>query len=109
MRAAIYARVSTGRQERDQTMDSQLTALRSWAATAGHELGEAHVFCDAGFSGTRLDRPALDALRDAVRDTAVDVVAVLTPDRLARKYAYQVTLVPNAPGAHQIRGRAYGM
>ena len=31
MRAAIYARVSTGRQERDQTIDGQLTALRPWA------------------------------------------------------------------------------
>jgi DNA invertase Pin-like site-specific DNA recombinase len=28
MRAAIYARVSTNRQNRDQTIDSQLAALR---------------------------------------------------------------------------------
>jgi len=93
MRAAIYARVSTDRQQRHHTMDSQLTALRAWAATAAHELAEAHVYGDAGCSGTRLDRPALDALRDAVRDGALDVVAVLTPDRLARKYAYQVLLL----------------
>ena len=38
MRAAIYARVSTGRQERDQTIDSQLTALRQWATAQGHEI-----------------------------------------------------------------------
>jgi len=93
MRAAIYARVSTERQERHQTIDSQLTALRTWAATQGHDLDEAHVFRDDGASGSRLDRPALDALRDAVRDAAVDVIAVLTPDRLARKYAYQVLLL----------------
>ena len=30
MRAAIYARVSTERQERQQTIDSQLAALRAW-------------------------------------------------------------------------------
>jgi site-specific DNA recombinase len=93
MRAAIYARVSTERQERQQTISSQISALRDWAVAAGHTLAEAHVFRDEGYSGSRLDRPALDALRDAVRDAAVDVVAVFSPDRLARKYAYQVLLM----------------
>jgi site-specific DNA recombinase len=32
-------------------------------------------------------------LRDAVRDGAIEIIAVLTPDRLARKYAYQVLLL----------------
>jgi site-specific DNA recombinase len=93
MRAAIYARVSTERQERQQTIDSQLSALRGWVSAQGHVLADAHVFRDEGFSGSRLDRPALDALRDAIRDSVVDVVAVFSPDRLARKYAYQVLLM----------------
>jgi site-specific DNA recombinase len=93
MRAALYARVSTERQERFQTIDSQLAALRAWAAAGGHALADEHVFRDEGYSGGRLDRPGLDALRDAVRDGAVGIVAVLTPDRLARKYAYQVLLL----------------
>src|SRR5918911_1126714 len=93
MRAAIYARVSTERQEQRQTIGSQVAALWDWAAARDHVLAEAHVFQDEGFSGSRLDRPALDALRDAVRDAAVDVVAVFSPDRLARKYAYQVLLL----------------
>src|SRR3954464_10100523 len=93
MRAAIYARVSTERQERQQTIDSQLAALRAWAEAQGHSLVEQHVFRDEGYSGSRLDRPGLDGLRDAVRDAAIDVVAVLSPDRRARKYAYQVLLL----------------
>jgi site-specific DNA recombinase len=93
MRAAIYARVSTERQGRQQTIESQLAALRAWALGLGHELAAEHVFRDEGYSGSRLDRPGLDGLRDAVRDGAVDVVAVLSPDRLARKYAYQVLLL----------------
>jgi site-specific DNA recombinase len=93
MRAAIYARVSTERQERQQTIASQLSALRDWASTHDHVLADAHVFRDEGYSGSRLDRPGLDGLRDAVRDAAVDVVAVFSPDRLARKYAYQVLLL----------------
>ena len=40
MRAAIYARVSTERQERRQTIGSQLAALRAWA-----EAQDATSFC----------------------------------------------------------------
>ena len=93
MRAAIYARVSTGRQERDQTIEGQLTALRQWVLTQGHSLQPEHIFTDEGYSGSRLDRPGLDRLRDAAREGAFDIVAVYSPDRLARRYAYQVLLL----------------
>ncbi len=93
MRAAVYARVSTERQGRDQTIDSQIEALRGWAASHGHELKREHVYIDEGYSGSRLDRPALDRLRDAAREGEFDVVAVYSPDRLARRYAYQVLLL----------------
>ena len=53
-------------------------------------MSDEHVYADEGYSGSRLDRPGLDRRRDAVREGEVDVVGVLTPDRLARKYAYQV-------------------
>lgn len=93
MRAAVYARVSTEKQGRDQTIDSQLEALRGWAVSHGHELKREHVCIDEGYSGSRLDRPALDRLRDAAREGEFDVVAVYSPDRLARRYAYQVLLL----------------
>src|SRR5919107_1735928 len=93
MRAALYARVSTERQERQQTIDSQLSALRDWARTQDHALAEMHVFRDEGYSGSRLDRPGLDGLRDAVRDAAVDVVAVFSPEPLGRQEAYQGLLL----------------
>ena len=93
MRAAIYARVSTERQEREQTLESQLTALQHWVQLHQHSLNPTHIYRDEGYSGARLDRPGLDALRDAAADGAIDVVAVLHPDRLARKYAYQVVLL----------------
>src|SRR3954454_6647678 len=93
MRAAIYARVSTERQGRDQTIDSQLDALRRWVSGHGHELKDEHIYIDEGYSGARLDRPALDRLRDAAREGEFDVLAVYSPDRLARRYAYQVLLL----------------
>jgi site-specific DNA recombinase len=93
MKAAIYARVSTDKQGRDQTIDSQLEALRRWATAHGHELKDDHVYIDEGYSGARLDRPALDRLRDAAREGEFDVLGVYSPDRLARRYAYQVLLL----------------
>jgi site-specific DNA recombinase len=93
MEAAIYARVSTERQGREQTVDSQLDALRRWATAHGHELQDDHVYVDEGYSGARLDRPALDRLRDAAREGEFDVLGVYSPDRLARRYAYQVLLL----------------
>ena len=38
-------------------------------------------------------RPALERLRDLVCQVPVDVLLVYSPDRLARKYAYQALLV----------------
>ena len=59
----------------------------------GYHLAAEHVYCDRGFSGARLDRPALDRLRDDAQAGLFDVVAILTPDRLARKYAYQALIL----------------
>ena len=93
MQVAIYTRVSPERQEREQTIESQLAVLRAWAETHGHAVAPEHVFLDEGYSGARLDRPGLDRLRDAVQDGEVGAVVVLSPDRLARKYVYQVLLL----------------
>lgn len=56
------------------------------------ELGHEVVceYADNGYSGARLDRPGLDALRDAAEAGMFDQVWCLTPDRLARSYAYQI-------------------
>jgi DNA invertase Pin-like site-specific DNA recombinase len=85
--AAIYARVSTPRQGREQTIESQLALLKSWADENAYELSPENVYTDEGYSGSRLDRPGLDALRDGAEDGAFEIIGVLSPDRLARKYA----------------------
>ncbi len=91
MRAAIYARVSTEGQQQRGTIGSQLQVLRQRVGDEADELvGE---FCDDGHSGARLDRPGLDALRDAAEAGLIDVVWCLSPDRLARVYAYQVIVL----------------
>ncbi|MGZ6638343.1 MAG: recombinase family protein [Solirubrobacteraceae bacterium] len=91
MRVAIYARVSTERQEERGTIGSQLELLRAAARDGGDDV--VAEFVDDGYSGSRLDRPALDRLRDAAEAGALDTVLCLCPDRLARAYAYQVLIL----------------
>ena len=91
MRAAAYARVSTERQQERGTIGSQLAVLRERVAAEGGEL--IAEFCDDGYSGARLDRPGLDALRDAAESGLIEVAWCLSPDRLARVYAYQVIVL----------------
>jgi site-specific DNA recombinase len=91
--AAIYARVSSARQKEQETIVSQTQALRAHAGQLGLEVPGEWVFEDDGYSGASLVRPALDALRDLVAQVPVDVVLCYSPDRLARKYAYQALLM----------------
>ena len=91
--AAIYARVSSARQKKDETIGSQTAALREHAAQARLDVPPEWVFEDEGHSGATLVRPALEALRDLVAQGCVDVVLVYSPDRLARKFAYQALLL----------------
>jgi site-specific DNA recombinase len=91
MKVAIYARVSTEGQEQRGTIGSQVEALRTRMVAEGHEI--VAEFLDDGYSGARLDRPGLDALRDAAEAGVIETVWCLTPDRLARSYAYQMLVL----------------
>jgi site-specific DNA recombinase len=91
--AAIYARVSSARQKKDETIASQTAALHEYAKQHGFDVPAEWVFEDEGHSGATLVRPALERLRDLVAGIGVDVVLCYSPDRLARKFAYQALLV----------------
>src|SRR3970040_2181135 len=91
MTVAIYARVSSESQEARGTIGSQLQALRHKTAELRHQV--VHEYIDDGYSGARLDRPGLDALRDAAEAGQMEAVWCLSADRLARMYAYQVMVL----------------
>jgi site-specific DNA recombinase len=91
MRAAIYARVSSERQEKEHTIGSQLEALRDYAAKNGMEIVE--EFTDEGYSGARLDRPALDRMRDLAERQGFEVLLTYCTDRLARKFVLQALIL----------------
>jgi site-specific DNA recombinase len=93
VRAALYARVSSEQQAQRHTIDSQVHDLLARAAADGCDVGEAFRFLDDGQSGASLVRPALERLRDLIALSAIDVVYVHAPDRLARSYVHQAVLV----------------
>src|SRR3712207_871152 len=91
--AASYARVSSEQQADANTVASQIAALQARVAEDGLTLPAERQFVDEGYSGATLIRPALERLRDVIAAGGVDRLYVHSPDRLARKYAYQVLLI----------------
>ena len=91
--AAVYARVSSDRQKENQTIASQTAALKEYAAENGYSVPSEWVFQDEGYSGSNLLRPGLEGLRDLAAEGQIAATLVYSPDRLSRKYAYQVLLL----------------
>ena len=67
--------------------------MQERVAADGLVLPAEREFVDEGYSGATLVRPALERLRDLAAAGVLDRLYVHSPDRLARKYAYQVLLL----------------
>ncbi len=93
VRASLYARVSSEQQAQENTIASQIDALQQRIKKDGLVCDGELCFVDDGYSGGTLVRPALERLRDVAVAGGLDRVYIHSPDRLARKYAYQVLLV----------------
>ena len=91
--AAIYARVSSDQQKEEKTIASQTAALVEFARSEGYSVPDEWVFQDEGYSGASLVRPGLERVRDLAAEGQIQAVLALAPDRLSRKYAYQVLLI----------------
>jgi len=90
--AAIYARVSSMKQKEGENIQSQVSVLVDYANKNGYQIPHGWIFQDEGVSGSILQRPALESLREIIQEGLVDTVLVYSPDRLSRKYAYQLLL-----------------
>ena len=102
--AAIYTRVSSERQREAHTIASQTAALVEWATTLDLEVPRDWIFEDDGYSGATLEWPGLERVRDLAAGGDIEVVLVHSPDRLSRKYAYQVLLIEEL-GRHGVETR----
>src|ERR1700740_1599545 len=91
--AAIYARVSSEQQREENTIASQTASLIEFAKGHNLEVPEEWVFEDEGHSGATLERPGLEKVRDLAAEGQIQAVLAYAPDRLSRKYAYQILLI----------------
>ena len=90
---AIYARVSSSTQEKESTIDSQISELINKADDLGYCYSSKDIFTDEGYSGATLNRPGLEKLRELIYDGVYQKLLVFDPDRLARDYVYQMLLI----------------
>ena len=88
MRTAIYARVST---TVHQSVEMQLRDLRELATRRGFEI--VAEYCDAGVSGAKDSRPALDKMLADGRSGKFGAVLVWKLDRLGRSLLHLVRLL----------------
>lgn len=92
-KAAIYARVSSQKQKEGETIESQVRILQEFANNEGYEIQKNWLFLDNGISGTTLQRPGLDELRDIIKVESVETILIHSPDRLSRSYPHQLILL----------------
>src|SRR5262245_47129666 len=90
-KAVLYARVSSDVQKKERTIESQIIELKSQITNAGNVLVKEYV--DDGYSGARLDRPALEELRQDMKTPLFDSVYFLNTDRIARDVTYQIIII----------------
>ena len=86
---ALYARVSTSQQEKEETIRSQIALLLAYAKEQNYLVPVEYHFTDQAISGSKLARPGLDSLRDLATTGNLQIVLCLSPDRLARNFGIQ--------------------
>jgi len=88
-KVAVYARVSTERQEEQKTIQSQLAELRE--ICKGFQVVKEYI--DDGWSGETLDRPELDKLRNDIKEGLFEAIYIHSVDRLSRNLYQQGIIV----------------
>ena len=92
-RAALYARVSTARQEQEETIDSQIAEVRQRIESDEALLLDSNIYVDEGYSGSLLERPSLDAMLDAAKNKEFDVLYIYDLGRLSRQLSHLLIVI----------------
>lgn len=90
MKAVIYCRVSTEEQVENYSIPSQIEAMHRYISDNNMQL--AGEFIELGKTGSILDRPSLNELRQFVKSGGADVVLAYDPDRLSRNFTHLMVL-----------------
>ena len=89
-RAIIYVRVSTDEQAKGYSLQTQVEGCMRYAQEMGYAI--AATFQE-DYTGTTLDRPALNEMRSLIAtDSSISVLIVYDLDRIARKSILQMIL-----------------
>lgn len=89
-KTAIYIRVSTQRQEKEETEKTQLSKLKEYCKENDYQIVKEYSdVC----SGAYLSRTALNQLREDAKKGIFDVICVYALDRLSRKLGHQIALL----------------
>lgn len=100
-RVALYLRCSTDQ----QTVDPQRNDIHN--LTSRHPDWQVTEFVDAGQSGAKASRPALDRMMADVRRGKLDIVCVWRFDRLARSVSHLLHCLEEF-NAHNVEFISYG-
>ena len=94
-RVAIYMRVSTANQEKEETIENQRMELKTRLEKDKEtiQLLTDCVYADEGWSGLSLERPALDQMRADAANKKFDAVYVYDRGRIARKFLLQEIVI----------------
>jgi len=93
MGTASYCRVSTEDQEREgSSLGSQLEACLKLADERGWTVPEENRFSEV-YSGSTMDRPQLDNLRELARNRQIDSLVIYSTDRLSRDPVHLLLLI----------------
>ena len=83
MRVGLYTRVSTQEQAQEgYSIDAQLERLTAYCKAKDWHI--VHTYTDAGFSGSNLNRPAMQQLINDIDSDTFDTVLVYKLDRISR-------------------------
>lgn len=88
---ALYSRVSTKEQAEGYSIGEQQERLRAFAASFGWK--DIKFYTDPGFSGAKLDRPAMQELIRDVKAGKISRVVVYKLDRLSRSQKDTLELI----------------
>ncbi|WP_088815490.1 MULTISPECIES: recombinase family protein [Listeria] len=89
MKAAIYIRVSTQEQTENYSISAQTEKLKALCLSKGWDIYD--IFIDGGFTGSNINRPALQDMLSKL--DKIDAVVVYRLDRLSRSQRDTLLLI----------------
>lgn len=92
LKAALYVRVSTTEQANEgYSIQAQTERLKNYAKAKDYFIIK--TYTDPGFSGAKLDRPALQEMIKDIENNQIDIVLVYKLDRLSRSQKNTLFLI----------------